>query len=645
MTDKWRPIKNFDRIYTYMMFEVLLALVVVMFGIFGVSGMFPIGMSSQRQAVGTSYMTDAAEQLIRLNASNVRNDWDWVNVFANSKPDQNDQGIEWNSTALFEIHNLRVSSDSGFDSESTNNSGLFLIEHLTLGQVDQKGIVRLWKNMTEYENGSINAMIYAEVSWPAEKPYYAREKQVFSLQVSKAPEIALDNAIYSDAYCAVGKTNGGGYSTAISSVVDNGDGTYSIELAVNHDGCSGSECPELSSFSVEADTGSYSAVSFSGVSGALDLGPDLDNDDFQGFAVDSTSGIGNGTAGTFTVNYTLTSLQAQEVVAHGVDDAYSALFSVADFEYVLGCVETGDYTVVAADDLFTLGDGLGTLSSDDDYPTLNVAAPGVLANDTMGDGIQLTAVLVTGTKKGELIFNADGSFTYIPGPKFKGKDGFVYKAYDGPKKTNTARVQIIASDCSENEPEWQNPDFVWVPSSGTIEVASYFCQNLGISNEPVDGDGDEIEISVCDGPDWLYWTGSQIAGTPEEAGTFTWTLCASDGCNETSTTITITVECPDDNDYAPEWQNPNFTWIPSSGTIEVGSYFCQNLGISNEPVDGDGTTLYDLDITVCDGPDWLYWTGSQIAGTPEEAGTFTWTLCASDGCHETSTTITITVNP
>ena len=78
-----------------------------------------------------------------------------------------------------------------FDANSDSNSGLFLLEQMTLNQVDHSAIVRLWKDVTENDNGSFDAKIYAEVSWPADKPYYAREKEVFSLQVSKAPEISI----------------------------------------------------------------------------------------------------------------------------------------------------------------------------------------------------------------------------------------------------------------------------------------------------------------------------------------------------------------------------------------------------------------------------------------------------------------------
>jgi hypothetical protein len=57
--------------------------------------------------------------------------------------------------------------------------------------------------------------------------------------------------------------------------------------------------------------------------------------------------------------------------------------------------------------------------------TLNVSAPGVLANDTGGN---LTALLVQNVTKGTLTFNANGSFTYTPNTNFSGTDSFTYKA-------------------------------------------------------------------------------------------------------------------------------------------------------------------------------------------------------------------------
>lgn len=73
--------------------------------------------------------------------------------------------------------------------------------------------------------------------------------------------------------------------------------------------------------------------------------------------------------------------------------------------------------------------------------TLDVAAPGVLANDTTDEGT-LTAVLETTTAYGALALNADGSFMYTPTQNFNGMDSFTYYATDGISNSNSANVDI-----------------------------------------------------------------------------------------------------------------------------------------------------------------------------------------------------------
>src|SRR5205814_352996 len=63
--------------------------------------------------------------------------------------------------------------------------------------------------------------------------------------------------------------------------------------------------------------------------------------------------------------------------------------------------------------------------------TLNVAAAGVLANDSDVDGDSLSAVLVSQPTHGTLTLNSDGSFSYTPAANYHGTDGFTYKANDG----------------------------------------------------------------------------------------------------------------------------------------------------------------------------------------------------------------------
>ena len=69
---------------------------------------------------------------------------------------------------------------------------------------------------------------------------------------------------------------------------------------------------------------------------------------------------------------------------------------------------------------------------------LNIAAPGVLGNDTDADGNPLTAVLVSAplASQGTLTLNANGSFGFTPALNFNGPATFTYKANDGaPTRT------------------------------------------------------------------------------------------------------------------------------------------------------------------------------------------------------------------
>ena len=62
--------------------------------------------------------------------------------------------------------------------------------------------------------------------------------------------------------------------------------------------------------------------------------------------------------------------------------------------------------------------------------TLNVAAPGVLANDSDADGDPLTAGMPSGPGHGSLTLYTNGAFIYSPNAGFAGTDTFTYMAHD-----------------------------------------------------------------------------------------------------------------------------------------------------------------------------------------------------------------------
>ncbi len=181
--------------------------------------------------------------------------------------------------------------------------------------------------------------------------------------------VSLPSIVFASGSCEITKTNGGGFTSTIQSVVQNCNNTYTITLRVDHNGCGGPSCKELSHYSVEAAAGTYSGVSVNVLSGGMtytniDLGPNLGSDPFKGFKVDGTKKIGGGMAGSFTLTYTLAgNLQSQRASAKAGTNGQIVTFSIADFQYVMNC--NGTTCVPAIID----ADGDGVPDEDDDYPT------------------------------------------------------------------------------------------------------------------------------------------------------------------------------------------------------------------------------------------------------------------------------------
>jgi len=78
--------------------------------------------------------------------------------------------------------------------------------------------------------------------------------------------------------------------------------------------------------------------------------------------------------------------------------------------------------------------------------TLNVAAPGVLANDSDVDGDTLSAILVSQPAHGSLTLNSNGSFSYTPAANYTGATAL-------PTRPTTARpTRALPRSTSPSQP-------------------------------------------------------------------------------------------------------------------------------------------------------------------------------------------------
>jgi VCBS repeat-containing protein len=267
---------------------------------------------------------------------------------------------------------------------------------------------------------------------------------------------------------------------------------------------------------------------------------------------------------------------------------------------------------------------------------LSVAAPGVLGNDTGGNGNPLTAALVAGPAHGTLNLNANGSFAYTPAANFTGTDTFTYKASDGTAQSNTATVTITVNavngaPVATNDAYTTNEDTpLEVPAPGV----------LANDNDP---DGDPLTAWV--GPGTSHGTlnlnaNGSFTYTPAANfnGTDTFTYHASDGpLDSDPATVTITVNPVND---APVATNDSYS------TAEDTPLNVAAPGVLGNDNDIDGNQLTAALIT---GP-----THGTLALTGNGSFTYTpaanyngpdaFTYRASDGTAQSNTaTVTITV--
>ncbi|MCM2309833.1 MAG: tandem-95 repeat protein [Steroidobacteraceae bacterium] len=133
------------------------------------------------------------------------------------------------------------------------------------------------------------------------------------------------------------------------------------------------------------------------------------------------------------------------------------------------------------------------IANDDGYfgdedTDLNVAAPGVLGNDSDVDGGPLEIVVSTAPSQGILALNADGSFTFTPPANFNGTESFEYTISDGQGGTATARVAISVRPVNDG-PAAADDTYV------TTEDVTLLVAAPGVLGNDTDLEGNPLSVS------------------------------------------------------------------------------------------------------------------------------------------------------
>jgi VCBS repeat-containing protein len=273
--------------------------------------------------------------------------------------------------------------------------------------------------------------------------------------------------------------------------------------------------------------------------------------------------------------------------------------------------------------------------STDEDTTLNIAAPGVLGNDSDADGDPLTAVLDTGPGNGTLTLNADGSFTYTPDSDFNGIDSFIYHANDGSADSNTATVTITVD--AVNDPPVANDDAATTDEDTAV--------TFDVLANDVDMDGDALIVSsitsMASGTAIDNGDGTvTYSPNPNFNGYDSFTYTANDGqANSNVATVTINVIPVNDPPVATD---------DAYATDEDTTLNIAAPGMLGNDSDPDGDPLTVVVVTVPQHGSGSIGSDGSLNYMPDAnfSGSDTFSYKASDGTAESNiSTVTITVNP
>jgi hypothetical protein len=228
---------------------------------------------------------------------------------------------------------------------------------------------------------------------------------------------------------------------------------------------------------------------------------------------------------------------------------------------------------IASNDTFTVVQG----------HLMTVLASGVLSNDVVGWGTNLTATLATGPAHGTVNFTNNGGFTYISSNNFTGSDSFTYRADDGITNSSPATVTITVT---ANAVPLATNDTYTVLTNTTLRVSA-----PGVLSNDVDGNGDPLTAVLVSGTTHgtLNLTnngGFSYTPTNSYVGPDTFTYRANDGlANSAIATVNITVTTNGAPNLAPVPNNDSYSVIAGS-TFAIAA-----PGILANDTDGNGDTL------------------------------------------------------
>lgn len=269
---------------------------------------------------------------------------------------------------------------------------------------------------------------------------------------------------------------------------------------------------------------------------------------------------------------------------------------------------------------------------------LNIAAPGVLGNDTDADGDALTAAIAVAAANGTVTLQPNGSFLYRPNANFNGTDSFSYSVCDPSNVCGTGKVRITVTPVNDT------PVVITASYVATEDqVLSVVAPGLIANGSDVDGDAlapalvtqaQHGTVVINANGSFTYTPVANYNGTD----VFTYRLCdASGACGQATATITVNAV----ND-APVAARDNYT-VAEDGSLQIGA----TNGVLANDTDADGDALTATVVTQpVHGTLVMNSDGSFVytpAGNYNGTDSFTYRACdASNACGTATVVLNVT---
>ena len=275
--------------------------------------------------------------------------------------------------------------------------------------------------------------------------------------------------------------------------------------------------------------------------------------------------------------------------------------------------------------------------------TLNIAAPGVLSNDTINSA---TISAHTAPTHGTLTLNADGSFAYTPTSGYTGSDSITYTLTNsggtstatvtftvvaGPVAVADSYATSVATGLNISAPGVLNNDQLGAPPA---TMSSYGGGSLGGSvtdNTP----GAAASGTLGGAALTLNADGSFVLGAPTTAGTYTFLYRIGNSQGTSDGIVTVQVN------EAPTITSANTTTF---NVGSVSSFSITSTGTPNATISESGALPSGVIFTPGSGGT------ATLSGTPASgtSGSYPLTLTATNGIGSPATqnfTLVITQGP